>query len=75
MVVLFVATVPTGSDVTLNHENGESRWISLADAAENLEFHGQRIAADEVCRRLIGSAPSNWMRITAYSSSTYAVDE
>lgn len=70
VVALFVATVAAGAEITLNHENAEFRWTSLATAAETLEFRGQRAAADEVRRRFGHSAPPSWMRIAAYSPSS-----
>ncbi len=65
LVPAFVARVPMDAVVRLNHEHSAFRWVSLARAARELPFGGQRDLLAHVRREFVLREPHPILRMPA----------
>lgn len=60
---VFVAFVDSPRKVTLNHEHGDYRWLSIPEALDLLPFPGQREVLRKIEEQFLQRPPNELLRI------------
>lgn len=63
LLPVFVAYVAAGTEVTLNEEHSDYRWMTFDEARVAVPFSGQRQVLDHVEREFVRGRPTEWLRI------------
>ncbi len=63
LVPVFVSTVPTDTNVTLNDEHDAYEWVSFEKANTMLSFPGQQKALAAVKAEFVDKAPNQHLKI------------
>ncbi|MCW8915369.1 MAG: NUDIX domain-containing protein [Magnetovibrio sp.] len=63
LVPLFVAYVKADTQVKMNDEHSELKWLRIRDAIDHIPFHGHKTALEHIRHTFIENEPPAWLKI------------